>query len=53
MQGETFTFVNSWLHGKNQEDEANHREVINNDGIYDIRVTDVLPKQVLTGVTEF
>ena len=38
---------------ENQGDETDHREVINDDGIYDIRVMDVLPKQVLNAVTEF
>ena len=38
---------------KKQEDETGHREVINDDGIYDIRVMDVLTKQVLAAMTEF
>ena len=38
---------------RNQEDETNRRKVINDDDIYDIRVMDVLPKQVLTAVTKF
>ena len=37
-------FLVAW---KDQEDEADHREVINDDGIFDMRVVDVLPKQVL------
>ena len=35
---------------KNQEDETDHRKVINDDGIYDIRIMNVLPKQVLAAV---
>ena len=35
---------------KNQEDETDHRKVINDDGIYDIRIMNVLPKKVLTAV---
>ena len=38
---------------KNQEDEIDHREVINDDFIYDICVMNVLPKQVLAQETEF
>ena len=37
---------------KNQEDEIVYREVINDDGIYDIRVMNALPKQVLAVVTK-
>jgi len=37
---------------KNQEDEIDYREVINDDGIYDIRVMNVLPKPMLIAVTE-
>ena len=37
---------------KNQEDEIDHREVSNDDGIYDICIMDVLPKQVLAEVIE-
>ena len=37
---------------KNQEDEIDYREVINDDGIYDIRVMNVLPKEILAEVTE-
>ena len=42
----------SWILGcgKNQGDETNHRNVINDDGIFDIRVMNVLPKQALTAV---
>ena len=37
---------------KNQEDEIDYREVINDDGIYDIHVVNVLPKPMLIPVTE-
>ena len=37
---------------KNQEDEIDHREVINDDGIYDIRIMNVLPKPMLVAMTE-
>ena len=38
--------------GNDQEDEVNHRGVINDDGIFDMHVMDVLPKQVLAAMTE-
>jgi len=37
---------------KNREDEIDYREVIKDDGIYDIRVMNVLPKPMLIAVTE-
>ena len=37
---------------KNQEDEIYYREVINDDGIYDTHVVNVLPKPILVAVTK-
>ena len=42
-------FLVAW---KDQEDEADHREVINYDSIFDMRVMDFLPKKVLAAMTE-